>query len=721
MNRTLLCQLLLVLILSGLAIGAAAQKGKHTLADRYVSEFNFKDAASIYADILDKNPEDIVALRLGALCLENIGRNQQAENYLSVLSKLEGKAYEDLFHYAAILKKNRKYEEALEVYRICAKSKPDDERVQAYLVEKDWTHKIMRDSSRYVLTNSKVSSPSSDFAPAIIDNLIIFSSARGEGKGKRNIYAWNDQSYLNLYYASIAPDSALGNPQVLKNKANSRFHEGTATFDATNREVYITRNNFNRGKKSKSKDGNLNLGIYYAKYENSEIGRLVDFEHNDPEYSSGHPSVSPSGNELYFVSDMPGGKGGTDIYVCYREDGGWAKPENLTSINTPGDEKFPFSAPDSVLYFSSDGFPGLGGLDMFVVNLGDPGVFVKNMGYPVNTAYDDFGLSIFNSNRIGYFSSNRPGGVGDDDIYEFRVTPPTTLYVNGHILDMKTKEPIPLATVILVTEEWKNTVATTNSEGYYEFSTDYKTELTVRAEKKSYFPEEQTLASNPASSYLDNVDFELERLDYSVQGTVLYAENDLPAEGAKMSLFDAEETLVNSVLTNPDGTYFFSLRSNSVFTLECTKLGYPDQEVDLDTRDRVAKEIYADFRLFKLETGTVVRMDNIYYDYNSAEIRPDAARELDKLKRIMDDNPNMRIELGSHTDSRGTDPYNLALSKKRAKSAIAYLKSQGISKNRLRSKGYGESKLLNKCGDDVECGEDDHQINRRTEFMILEI
>jgi outer membrane protein OmpA-like peptidoglycan-associated protein/tetratricopeptide (TPR) repeat protein len=721
MNRKVLYQFVLVLLVSAVGLGAVAQKGKHRLADRYISEFNFKDAAAIYEDILEKNAEDVVALRKGAMCLENIGRNQKAENYLAALSKLDDKDYTDLFSYAAILKKNKKYEEALNVYRACAELKPDDKQVQAYLEEKNWTNKILRDSSRYMISAAKINSAASDFAPGFVDNMVIFSSARGEGKGKRNIYAWNDQSYLNLYYSTINIDSNLVEAKVIENKANSRFHEGTAAFDAVSREVYITRNNFNKGKKKKSKKGALNLGIYYGKYENAEIGKLQDFEYNDPEFSVGHPTVSPTGNELYFVSDMPGGKGGTDIYRSIKEDAGWGKPENLLLINTPGDEKFPFCAPDSMLYFSSDGYPGLGGLDLFFVDLGDPGVLVRNMGYPVNTAYDDFGLCIFENGRIGYFSSNRPGGMGDDDIYEYRVSPPSELFVNGTVRDKETMAPIPLATISVVTAEGIQPVATSNSEGYYEFSVDFSNELTIKAEKESYFPEQQTVAANPASSYLDNVDFTLEKFDYSVQGRVLYAENDLPAEGAKLTLFDSEGKVVDSHMTEPDGKYFFGLKGNSVYTLECTKFSYPDQEIELDTRDRVAKEIYSDFRLFKLETGTVVRMDNIYYDYNSAEIRPDAARELDKLVNIMEDNPTMTIELGSHTDSRGGAPYNKNLSKKRAKSAIDYMASKGIANNRLKSKGYGETKLLNKCKDGVECSEEEHQLNRRTEFKILDI
>lgn len=720
MNRLLLL-IILTVVLAMPSIDAFAQKGKHKLANRYISEFNFNDAASIYADILDKNPEDVVALRQGAKCNENIGDTRRAEAYLAALSKLDDKEYEDLYNYAAILKKNKKYEEALNVYRACNEINPNDNRVSAYLKQKDWSNKILRDSSRYSIAAAKINSAESDFAPAFVDNMIIFSSARGEGKGKRNIYAWNDQSYLNLHFAAIDPDSALQDAKVIRNKANSRFHEGTASFDPNTRELYITRNNFNRGKKKKSKVGKLNLGIYYGKYENAEIGKLQDFEYNNPEYSVGHPSVSPSGKELYFISDMPGGKGGTDIYVSLKEDGGWGKPENLVAVNTPGNEMFPFAMKDSLLYFASDGYPGLGGLDLFYVNLGDPGVVVRNMGYPASTAYDDFGICVFESGKIGYFSSNRPGGIGDDDVYEFRISPPTEIFVNGQILDKETMEPIPLATIYVVTSEGLEPVATSNAEGYYDFEYEFKEELTVRAEKEDYFPEELTVASNPASSYLDEIDFQLEKFEYTVQGTVLYADNDQPAEGAKMSLYDEEGKLINSAETGPDGTYFFGLRGNSQDVLECTKFGYPDQEVALDTRDRVAREIYADFRLFKLEEGTVVRMDNIYYDYNSAEIRSDAARELDKLKGILDDNPTMKIEMGSHTDSRGGDGFNLNLSKRRAKSAIDYLVSKGIAKNRLTYKGYGETKLLNKCADGVECSEEDHQLNRRTEFTILDI
>ena len=182
-------------------------------------------------------------------------------------------------------------------------------------------------------------------------NQVYFSSSRGEGKGRNNIYSWNDQSYLNLFQSSIAADSTLEHAQVLENKANSRFHEGTATIDSTNEQIYITRNNYNKGKKKRSKQGTLNLGIFYGSFDSHDIGSLTEFEYNNKEFSVGHPTISKDGKTMYFVSNMPEGSGGTDIYKSERIDNGWGTPENLgAGINTGGNEMFPFLQ-DSILYF----------------------------------------------------------------------------------------------------------------------------------------------------------------------------------------------------------------------------------------------------------------------------------------------------------------------------------------------------------------------------------
>lgn len=714
-----------ILLLAFLMIGAlssSAQRGKHKLANRYYLEYDMKKAAEIYEDIVVKDTTDVIALRRAAECRMNLGQNDIATGYLEMLVRQENMSSDDFITLAEVYKRNGQYNEAVKIYKLYTEARPDDPRVYFYFEQEDWLHRIMRDSSGYEVYVSEINSPQSDFAPSFVGDQVYFSSSRGEGKGRNNIYSWNDQSYLNLFRATIGADSSLEHVQVLENKANSRFHEGTAAFDSTNAQIFITRNNFNKGKKRRSKIGTLNLGIFYGSFDGHDIGPLSDFEHNNKEYSVGHPTISKDGNTMYFVSNMPGGSGGTDLYKCERSDSGWGAPENLGSgINTGGNEMFPFFQ-DSVLYFSSDGHPGLGGLDVFYAHLGTESQNVVNLGYPMSTKYDDFSAILFDNGRRGFISSNRPHGVGDDDIWEFIVKPVKTVLVSGEVLDFISSLPIPNVR-IEISDPTGKIIETlyTDDKGRYSVETGRMDKYTITGIKVGYQNAQIAIDDVPISRYIDDADLKMQPSDFGVKGRVLYAEDDSLVEGAKLTLMDETGLVTEELNTGPDGSYYFGLEAGKLYTLECVKFGYPDQEIQMDTRNKPAQVFNSDFRLFKMETGAVVRLDNIYYDYDKSEIRSDAAIELNKLVKIMKDNPTMKIELGSHTDSRGTHPYNANLSDKRAKAVVTFLSTKGIAKERLKAKGYGETKIINKCVDDVECHESEHQINRRTEFTILEI
>ncbi|NQX92665.1 MAG: OmpA family protein, partial [Flavobacteriales bacterium] len=316
------------------------------------------------------------------------------------------------------------------------------------------------------------------------------------------------------------------------------------------------------------------------------------------------------------------------------------------------------------------------------------------------------------------------GGVGDDDIYEYVVRKAAVIRVAGLVVDADTKEPIANSTILLKDENNEKVlqvVANADEEGNYYFDVDYDKTYTIIGVKNGYFQKEIQLIANDRSGFIDASDIELTKYAYASEGKVLIAETNEPAEGAMVSLYDLQGNLVAQTVTLANGEYFFGLQPESEYNLVANKPPYPEQEIALDTRGRPATVIYSDFRLFMIEKGAVVRLDNIYYDYNKATLRPEAKRELDRLVKILKDNPTMTIELSSHTDARGSASYNMSLSRKRAKSAVDYLVSQGISKNRLVPKGYGESRLINRCTDNSKCTDEEHAKNRRTEFVILSI
>ncbi|WP_421944403.1 OmpA family protein [Pedobacter sp.] len=331
---------------------------------------------------------------------------------------------------------------------------------------------------------------------------------------------------------------------------------------------------------------------------------------------------------------MPGGLGGTDIYVVEKlQSGEWGEAVNLRDLNSEGNERTPYLDNGNVFYFSSDGRVGLGGLDIFQVSKNESGQSkITNLGYPVNSPQDDFAFNINEELKIAYLSSNRFGGLGSDDIYSLNSNLIYALKLNGKVFDKKTNKPIANAIV---------TLKKTNS-------------APIKVE----------------SDIEGNFNFNLENnSDYELTGTKTNFRSDFSAVTTK----------------------------------------------GLSTSTIINKNLY----LETVELDKAIKIENIYYDFDKWNIRADAAEELDKLVSILKNNPTIWIELGSHTDSRGNDAYNLTLSQKRAESAVQYIISKGINKNRIAAKGYGEKQLLNKCANGVSCSDEEHQLNRRTEFKIV--
>lgn len=702
-------------------------KSKHKVAKTKMDAFDYRGAIVIYNDILkdSKYALDTMALRRVSQCETNIGQYTDAEKHLIILTQIPTAKISDFHLLANIQKLQKKYRDALNTYQQILIVKPDDIIARRYVENPEFAEEILRDSVIYSVENAReVNSPQSDFAPGFfLNNKIIFSSSRGLGPGAKRQYSWNLQPYLNIYSADITTDSRLSNPSLLNGDVNSRYHEGTMTYDKTANTMYFTRNNFVRGSIKKARSGRLYLGIYTAQYNaDNTWSKTSIFPYNNKEWSTGHPSINLSGSRLYFVSDRPGGFGGTDIWYCEKTNSGWGAPINAGDIiNTAGNELFPFAFGDSTLYYSTNGLPGLGGVDVFSANVYDNTHSPKNIGYPINSSYDDMGLVLFPDYIHGFFSSNRPGGLGDDDLYTFVIHPPDSVDVEGVVVDEKTNLPLPDALVTIQNEDGSLLQVKTDQNGHYKIRAPYNEAIEIKAEKGDYESSSTVLKTTPRGLAYTADDIKLRKIAFVATGKVVYDIDGQPAPGAVVRLIDNAGAVIDSSIVALDGTYRLALEENKKFKLEVYKVGYVLLTKEVGTFPGTPKTIINDFRIFKLEKGTVVRLDNIYYDYGKWAIRSDAAKELDKLVQILKDNPTMRIELSSHTDARGSDSYNLNLSEKRAKSAVEYLISQGIDTSRLVAKGYGETKLLNRCKNDVKCSEEEHQFNRRTEFTILDI
>jgi outer membrane protein OmpA-like peptidoglycan-associated protein/tetratricopeptide (TPR) repeat protein len=715
----------LFFVLSIAAFDSQAQKSKYKLADKYFRTFDYVTASEIYRDILTGkgHESDTVALRRLAECEWKMGNLTSAESIMEKAVAITKNSPSDLLAIAELKRRQGKYEEAVQYYSQYRLVRPDNLIASQYAEQPSFAQEIKKDSTIYSIIPLQVNTAASDFAPSFYSSgKLIFASSNGVGKGGKKEYLWNNQPYLNIFQSSIKLDSTLSDPVLMDEVLNSRYHEGTVSYDYRSNTMYFSRNNFLKGSVHKSKSGQLNLGIYTSKDKEGIWGSMEAFEHNNKEYSVAHPSISLDGSKMYFVSDKPGGMGGTDIYVSKRKGDSWEEPVNVgASVNTSGNEMFPYIVGDSTLYFSSEGLVGLGGMDVFYVNLNDSTAVARNMGYPLNTRYDDFGLICFPSQMAGYFCSNRPGGKGDDDIYLFKLHPPDSITIHGIVVDADTNLPIPNAKVWTQNLDGQDVQVSTDNEGRFTLTTQWREVLELNSSKKDYTDGWQVVKPSRRSSTMDGVEIKMKKYDFVAKGKVLFAENNLPAKGAIVKAIDENGIEAARVTVGADGTYFLPLAQGQKYTIEAAMEGYITLTTDVDTSDPNKKVSDYDFKLFKPEKGTIVRLDNIYYDYNKAAIRPDAALELNKLVRILKDFPTMKIELGSHSDSRGGDSYNLSLSEKRAKSAVEYLISQGIDAGRMVPKGYGETKLLNKCDDGTTCTDEEHSYNRRTEFKILDI
>jgi outer membrane protein OmpA-like peptidoglycan-associated protein len=732
MKKTVIKLLFLFFALAATPGTLHAQKAKLKLAEKYFQSFDFKTASEIYKDVLSspKHKTDTIALRRVAECELRMENYSRAEGYYKMILSSGKGNIKDMKHLADVLKVQGKFAEAYQVYSEIISTSALDDIAAKYMGMPDFEKQIKQDSAFYKVWNAGVNTKASEFAPGFfMGGKLIFASSRGEAEKKnQRLYNWNQQPYLNIYSCDMKGDSALSSESLLGNELNSRYHEGTISYQPAANTIFFTRNNYLRGNLSKSKKGRLNLGMYSSKYVNTDEGiaweTLEKFPHNNKEYSVGHPTLSKDGTTIYFVSDMPGGYGGTDIYSCKKEGETWSAPKNLgKKINTSGNEMFPFLVSDSTLYFSSDGQISLGGLDVFVTNIFDDSE-VKNMGYPLNSAKDDFGFICIDTQDKGYLSSNRAGGKGDDDIYIFKMNPPTTIEVSGIVLDEETLKPIANALIQVVNEDGSKLEVRTNDRGEYKLDVPHAPKVVVEATKDSYQPGRVEGSTNTRMKTLTGMDIKMKKIGAMANGIAYFEKDESAAIGAKIRLFEVvgkSLVLVDSLIIGKSSKYSFPLKPNKKYMSEGTLDGFSRLTYEFNTNDPNAKIISHDFSFFELGVGVTVRLDNIFYDKAKSFIRPDAALELNKLVQILKDNPGMKIELSSHCDARGSDSYNLKLSDDRAKAAADYIVSQGIDGKRLVGKGYGEQKLLNRCKNDVECSDEEHQFNRRTEFTILAV
>lgn len=604
----------------------SAQTGKQKKADRLYNDLAYIEAVEVYKDLIENDYNTAQNnLKLGDSYMK-LRSPENAVFYYGDAINSENVSPEYYFKYAQALRGVKRYDESREWLKKYKDSKGNTKVVDNMLSGNIADFKI---ADEYKLEPVTFNSGFSDFGAYEKDGKVYFVSARDEGMSKKNkIYSWNGEPFLDVYLK----DGETITP--VAGDINTILHDGPITITKDGKYMYFNRNNYLNNKQGKrDKEKTNHLKIYRATNNNGQWGDVVELPFNDNSYSVGHPALSADEKTLYFASDMPNGLGGTDIYkVEILGDNLYGKPVNLgEKVNTSMDESFPFVTEYNVLYFSSNGHLGLGLMDIFKADLGKMTIEIENLGAPVNSNLDDFSYFQSNGSNTGYFASNRNGG--NDDIVGFNLLKP--LVLKGQVTDAANQQPVSNATIRLMDE------------------------------------------NNQQIAFLE---------------------------------------------TDEDGSYEVVISRNKTYPIEAKHIEYQEKTGSVSSMESDDKEeIIYNMQLDPVEdVEYLAEINIIYFDFDKHNIRPDAAKELDKLVDLMKNKyPDLVIEIGSHTDRRGSNQYNEGLAERRAKATYDYLVASGIEAARIGAyKGYGETEPAIEC---ERCNEQEHQLNRRSIFNVVQM
>lgn len=625
-----------------LTMGYAQEKRKQK-ADRKYENMEYAYAAYIYEKVVEAGyASEEIHRKLGDAYYFQSQLDRAAVHYENYLEMQPDPIPEYYFRYAVSLKSVERYQEAEQLMEKFMADAYKDLRAQKFSAHRNYLEEISKQSGRYRIDTLEFNSARADFAPRVLENILVFASSRDRGLPKTSVDRWSAHPFFDLYTVDTTELSNRGETGFkLRGLVNTRLHESTAGFSPDGRYMYFTTSNAILNDPVKDSSGITRLRIKRARRDDkNRWGDIEDLSINDDQFSTAHPALSADGRTMFFVSDRPGGFGASDIWkVSIDAEGNTGIPHNLGDlINTAGRESFPFVNENSELFFAADSHPGLGGLDVFVSQLnakGDP-IDVYNLGTPVNTPYDDFGYMESITNKRGYFASNRPGGKGSDDIYRFVQTAPI---------------------------------------------------------RRACIAPFEVLVQGPEGIPLSEVAWKL-----------------INEKGEMMTGGRSEE----------DGRFTLEYDCDRVSFVRVQKEGYAPQEVYLN--DKTAYTFLLETDRIELTPGIdlsqVLNVSPVYFEFDKYEISSQAAADLQKIVEIMNEYPDLRLEVRAYTDSRGEESYNQLLSEKRAAATVNYLVNAGISSARLKAVGYGESMPLNDCGKETPCSKEDHAENRRSAFVI---
>lgn len=640
---------LCLLFVNSFIVASYGQESKIKSGDKQYEQYAFIDAVKTYERVANKGykSEDMFK-KLGNAYYFNSNFEGATKWYGELFAMNKEQESEYTYRYAQSLKSIGQEANANEILEEFMSKNEKDSRVKLLKKDKNYLGQIKNNTGRYQIQNAGINTKYSDYGSFVSNNSLYFASARGIGVANQRVHNWTGEHFTNLYRVNLnsvgQTTTSTSEVEKFNKNINSKFHESSPVFTKDGKTVYFTRNNYLEGNKGTDLKKITLLKIYKATLENDQWSNVTELPFDSDEYSTAHPALSPDEKTLFFVSDMPGTLGQSDIFkVEIRANGSYGPVVNLgDGINTEGRESFPYVTNENEIYFASDGHPGIGGFDVFVGKLKPEGGVggVQNIGADVNSPMDDFAYIIDTESRKGFFSSNKEGGKGSDDIYSF----------------LETKK------------------------------------ISCEQELSGLITDAQTGKSLP---------------------------------GGKISLFDANLNLKSSSIADGDGRYHFVSECGEAYVVRAEKEGYSTNEQRVTiafekgkTDLSIALEATNSKVAVGDDLGKSFGIKTIYFDLNKSKIRKEAAFDLEKILDVLKDHPTMKLDIRSHTDSRASSKYNEDLSEKRAQSTIAWLVKNGVAQSRLTGKGYGETQLVNPCADGVDCTEEEHQANRRSQFII---
>ena len=602
----------------------SAQNQYTKTADKLFNRYEYVDAAKEYLKLAEGSKADNYVYKQLAESYYNVFNTKEAVKWYAKVVEQKQDA-ETYYKYAQMLKAEGNFKEADKQMQQFAQLAPNDQRAKTFVSNPNYLPELKGQAKLYDIAKSDISSDKTDFGAVLTnDNNVYFASARNTSKRNSN---FNDEPYLDIYKATYNANGTISDAVAVDN-LNTRWHDGPASITNDGNTMYYGSESFNEKEFTKDKAKNSKFGkiyLYKATKEGDKWANSKPLPFNNKEYDVRNPSISKDGKTLYFSSNMPGGFGGEDIWKVSVNGDEYGTPENLgAKVNTEANESFPFITDDNILFFSSNGKTGFGGLDVFKLDL-NKGSEAMNVGEPVNTSKDDFAFTYNATKKVGFFSSNRDGV---DNIY--KADPVCNVQALVRVKDVKTGKVIEGATVLLVDEKQKT---------------------------------------------------------------------------------------VSNQTTALNGETLTGVLCNTAYSAQVSKQGYESGvfEVAKAENEQVVVEALLT-PIMPIITETEVILQPIFFEFNKSNITAEGAAELDKLVMVMNEYPNMVIFAKSHTDSRGSDKYNMNLSDRRAKSTVQYLISKGIAKDRISGQGFGESEPKVAC---KPCTEEQYAQNRRSEFLIV--